>query len=199
MSGKDPEIGLDLEAVEAAAARGHALDFPRTAISDVLDAIVGSFHVIINWSWVLLIILIVINVTLRYMVGTNYIAMEELQWHLFAVGWMIGLAYAVKLDGHVRVDVIADRLRPRTRAWIEFFGLLLFVLPLCYIMLTNGWPFVERAWSINEVSAAPGGLTNRWAIKAVILLAFALLGLAALSRLLRVSAFLFGFPAPRRA
>jgi TRAP-type mannitol/chloroaromatic compound transport system permease small subunit len=199
MSKRDPEIDLDLEAVEAAAARGHALDFPRTAISDVIDSLVAAFHVIINWIWVLLIVLIVVNVTLRYMIGTNYIAMEELQWHLFAIGWMIGLAYAVKLDGHVRVDVLADRLRPRTRAWIELIGILIFVLPLCYIMLTNGWPFVQRAWTINEISAAPGGLTNRWAIKAVILLAFALLGLAALSRLLRVSAFLFGFPAPRRA
>jgi TRAP-type mannitol/chloroaromatic compound transport system permease small subunit len=199
ISKRDPEIDLDLEAVEAAAARGHALDFPRTAISDAIDALVAAFHVIINWIWVLLIVLIVVNVTLRYMIGTNYIAMEELQWHLFAIGWMIGLAYAVKLDGHVRVDVLADRLRPRTRAWIELIGILIFVLPLCYIMLTNGWPFVQRAWTINEISAAPGGLTNRWAIKAVILLAFGLLGLAALSRLLRVSAFLFGFPAPRRA
>lgn len=199
MSKRVSEIDLDLEAVEAAAARGHALDFPRTAISDVIDSLVAAFHVIINWIWVLLIVLIVTNVTLRYMIGTNYIAMEELQWHLFAIGWMIGLAYAVKLDGHVRVDVLAERLRPRTRAWIELIGILIFVLPLCYIMLTNGWPFVQRAWTINEISAAPGGLTNRWAIKAVILLAFALLGLAALSRLLRVSAFLFGFPAPRRA
>jgi TRAP-type mannitol/chloroaromatic compound transport system permease small subunit len=199
MSDKDPEVDLDLEAVEAAAARGHALDFPHTAISDVIDALVASFHVIINWIWVVLIVLIVVNVTLRYVIGTNYIAMEELQWHLFAIGWMIGLAYAVKLDGHVRVDVLADRLRPRTRAWIELFGILIFVLPLCYIMLSNGWPFVERAWSLNEISAAPGGLTHRWAIKAVILLAFALLGLAALSRLLRVSAYLFGFPAPRQA
>ncbi len=198
MNQKDTGVDIDLEAVEAAAARGHALDFPRTAVSDALDAIVGAFHVVINWIWVLLIALIVVNVTLRYLIGTNYIALEELQWHLFAVGWMIGLAYAVKLDGHVRVDVIAERFRPRTRAWIELFGIVLFVLPLCYILLTNGWPFVQRSWNINEVSAAPGGLTNRWAIKAVILLAFALLGLAALSRLLRVSAFLFGFPAPRR-
>jgi TRAP-type mannitol/chloroaromatic compound transport system permease small subunit len=100
--------------------------------------------------------------------------MEELQWHLYALGWMIGLAYALKLDGHVRVDVLADRLAPRTRAWIELFGLLLLVLPLCYIMLTYGWPFVQRSWQLNEVSAAPGGLPARWIIKSVILLAFGL-------------------------
>jgi TRAP-type mannitol/chloroaromatic compound transport system permease small subunit len=195
----DYKVDVDLDAVEAAAVRGHALDFPRTAVSDLIDAVVGAFHLIINWIWVLLVLLIVFNVVLRYVVGTNYIALEELQWHLFAIGFMIGLAYAVKADGHVRVDVLADRMSPRARAWIEMLGLAVFVLPLCGIMLYWGWPFVTRAWTINEVSAAPGGLPHRWAIKSVILLAFSLLGLAALSRLTRVTAFLFGFPAPRRS
>lgn len=199
MGQKPVEVNLDLEAVEAAASRGHALDFPKTGISNVIDGIVSAFHLVINWIWVVLVLLIVVNVTLRYYFGTNYIAMEELQWHLFALGWMVGLAYAVKLDGHVRVDVLADRYRPRTRAWIELLGLLFFLLPLCGIMLYWGWPFVLRSWTINEVSAAPGGLPARWAIKSVILLGFGLLGLAALSRLLRVTALLFGIPRPIRA
>jgi TRAP-type mannitol/chloroaromatic compound transport system permease small subunit len=192
-------LDVDLEAVDAAAMRGHALDFPRTRISDLIDGLVGAFHYVINWIWVILVLLIVINVVLRYLIGTSMIWMEELQWHLYAAGWMIGLAYALKLDGHVRVDVLADRLSARARAWIELFGLVLLVLPLCYIMLTYGWPFVLRSWQLNEVSAAPGGLPYRWIIKSVILVAFALLALAALSRLLRVTAFLFGLPRPRPA
>jgi TRAP-type mannitol/chloroaromatic compound transport system permease small subunit len=191
------DYNVDLDAVDAAAARGHALDFPRTAISDAIDAFVGGFHYLINWIWVVLVLLIVFNVVLRYVIGTNYIALEEAQWHLFAIGFMIGLAYAVKADGHVRVDVVAERLSHRARAWIELLGILLFLLPLCGIMLWWGWPFVERAWRIDEVSAAPGGLPARWAIKSVILLAFSLLALAAISRLMRVSAYLFGRPAPR--
>jgi TRAP-type mannitol/chloroaromatic compound transport system permease small subunit len=192
-------LAVDLETVDAAAARGHALDFPRTLLSDAIDALVGAFHYVINWIWVVLVLLIVVNVVLRYLIGTSMIWMEELQWHLYALGWMIGLAYALKLDGHVRVDVLADRFAPRTRAWIELAGLLLLVLPLCYIMLTYGWPFVLRSWQLNEVSAAPGGLPARWIIKSVILLAFGLLALAALSRVLRVTAFLFGLPRPRPA
>jgi TRAP-type mannitol/chloroaromatic compound transport system permease small subunit len=193
------DLDVDLEAVEAAAARGHALDFPQTSVSGYLDTLVGVFHYVINWIWVVLVLLIVTNVVLRYVVGTSMIWMEELQWHLYAVGWMIGLAYALKLDGHVRVDVIADRFSRTARAWIELLGLILLVLPLCYIMLLYGWPFVTRSFQINEVSAAPGGLPYRWIIKSVILVAFALLGLAALSRLLRVTAFLFGIPRPRAA
>jgi TRAP-type mannitol/chloroaromatic compound transport system permease small subunit len=195
----DSALEVDLEAVDAAAARGHALDFPRTRPSDALDAVVGVFHYFINWIWAVLVLLIVLNVVLRYIVGTSMVWMEELQWHLYAIGFMIGLAYALKLDGHVRVDVLADRLTHRTRAWIELVGLLLLVLPLCYIMLTYGWPFVLRSYQLNEVSAAPGGLPYRWIIKSVILLAFALLAIAALSRILRVTAFLFGLPKPRRA
>ncbi len=192
------KVDLDLNAVESAAARGHALDFPETALSRAIDRVIYAFAGVFNWIWVVLVILIVINVTLRYVLGTNLIAMEELQWHLYAVGFMMGLGYAVDADGHVRVDVIAEKFRPKVRAWIELVGLVFIVLPLVYIIVTYAWPFVTRAYEINEVSAAPGGLTHRWIIKSVIIVAFLYLGLAALSRLLRVTAQLFGFPRPIR-
>ena len=197
MSEDEYKVEIDLEAVDAAAARGHALDFPGNAVSNVIDRFVTGFAAVFNWIWLLLVALIVVNVALRYVVGTNYIAMEELQWHLYAVGFMLGLGYAVDLDGHVRVDVIAERWGPRTRAWIELLGLLLFLAPFIWIVIANAIPFVTRAYALGEVSAAPGGLPYRWAIKAVILVAFVYLALAALSRLLRVTAYLFGLPAPR--
>ena len=188
---------VDLDAVEAAAARGHALDFPQTRVSAAIDRFVHGLAEVFNWIWVVLIALIVINVALRYLIGTNFIAMEEMQWHLYAVGFMLGLGYGIQMDGHVRVDVIAERFSPRTRAWIEFLGLLLVVLPLVGIIISAAWPFVTRAYTLHEVSAAPGGLPYRWIIKSVILIAFGYLGLAALSRLLRVTAYLFGVPTPR--
>jgi TRAP-type mannitol/chloroaromatic compound transport system permease small subunit len=190
------EIKLDVEAVEAAGARGHALDFPQTRVSAAVDRFIAGVAAVFNWIWVLLIVLIVVNVALRYIVGTNFIAMEEMQWHLYAIGFMLGIGYALQQDGHVRVDVLAERFSPRRRAWIELLGLVLIVLPLVAIILYQGWPFVTRAYELNEVSAAPGGLTHRWAIKSVILLAFVYLGLAAFSRVLRVSSFLFGKPRP---
>jgi TRAP-type mannitol/chloroaromatic compound transport system permease small subunit len=194
---QEVKAGIDLDAVEAAAARGHALAFPGNAISLVIDRVVVGAAAVFNWIWLLLIVLIVVNVALRYLIGTNYIALEELQWHLYAVGFLLGLGYAVDLDGHVRVDVIAEHWSPRTRAWIEFAGLLFFVAPFVWIVISNAIPFVQRAYTLNEVSAAPGGLPYRWAIKAVIILAFAYLALAALSRFLRVTTYLFGVPAPR--
>ncbi len=192
-----PEFKIDLTKVDASVAHGDALDFPHTRLSASIDRFIVGVASILNWIWVLLVILIVINVALRYILGTNFIAMEEAQWHLFAVGFMLGIGFTLQQDGHVRVDVLAEHYPRRRRAWIEFLGLLLIVMPLCVIILWQAWPFVTRAYELNEISAAPGGLPYRWAIKAVILVAFAYLFLAAFSRFLRVCSFLFGVPAPK--
>lgn len=196
MSKRD-EIELDVDKVEEAGARGHALDFPRTAASDRLEAVVNLVGQACSWLWVVLIVLIVVNVALRYVVGTNYIAMEELQWHLYAVGFLMALSFAMLVDGHVRVDVLAERLRPRARAWIELLGIVVLILPFVVVVISYAIPFVERAWQIGEVSAAPGGLPYRWFIKSFIIVGFSFIGIAAIARLMRVTAFLFGLPRPR--
>ncbi|MBQ1204207.1 MAG: TRAP transporter small permease subunit [Loktanella sp.] len=189
-----PEIVLDLQKIEAAAS-GEVFQYPRTWLSDKIDWVIDLIGGLINWVWLLLVLIIVTNVTMRYILSTNYVWVEEVQWHIYAVGFMIGIGYTLRHDGHVRVDVVAAMLKPRTRAVIEFLGIVLFILPLVYLMITYAIPFVERSWVRNEVSSAPGGLTNRWAIKSVIIVAFALIGLAAVARLLRVGAFLMGRPA----
>jgi TRAP-type mannitol/chloroaromatic compound transport system permease small subunit len=193
----DFKVDIDLDKIESASARGHALDFPQTRASRAIDGFIHAVAAVFNWIWIVLILLIVLNVLLRYALGTNIIALEELQWHLYAIGFLLGLGYALTLDGHVRVDVLAERFRPRTRAWIELLGLLFFVAPLVFIVISNAIPFVQRSFALGEVSAAPGGLPYRWAIKSVIIVAFAYLGLAALSRLLRVASLLFGARTPR--
>lgn len=172
---------------------------PQTAVSRAIEAVIDAFGAVVNWIWALLVAIIVVNVIMRYAVGTNFIWVEEVQWHLYAIGFMIGIGYALAHDNHVRVDVLAMRFQPRTRAIIEVIGLLLLVFPMVYLVISYAIPFVEIAWTRNERSAAPGGLANRWAIKAVIILAFAYIGLAAFARLMRVCAYLFGFPKPLSA
>ena len=196
MAQKDSSIELDLQKVEQAGARSHGLDFPRTRITDWIDAGVEFVGSIVNWIWIVLVLVIVLNVVGRYVFAVNYIWVEEMQWHMYAVGYMLGIGYALKHDSHVRVDVVAMNLRPRVRAWIELLGILLLLAPIIYMILSYAIPFVEASWRRGERSSAPGGLANRWAIKAVIVVAFAYLGLAALSRFLRICAFLFGFPRP---
>jgi TRAP-type mannitol/chloroaromatic compound transport system permease small subunit len=194
------EIKIDLDRVdEAVTHTSTAVQYPRTLPSDILEGIVSFFGQVFSWIWVPLMLLVVGNVVLRYAVGTNIIALEELQWHLYAAGFMIGLSFCFLHDGHVRVDVLAEHLQPRTRAIIEVLGILILFLPFCYYILTYAYPFVERSYRIGEVSAAPGGLPMRWIIKSFILYAFILLVMAGVARLIRAFSLLTGFPRPRRS
>ncbi|GGB80668.1 C4-dicarboxylate ABC transporter [Marinobacterium zhoushanense] len=190
------EYDVDLDRIEEAVAH-RATVYPRTAVSDLFEGIVEFFGKYSSYIWVVLMLLIVGNVVMRYILGTNFIALEELQWHLFAIGFMLALSYCIVHDDHVRVDVVAENLNWRKRAVIEFLGISLFFLPFCGFVLAYAWPFVERAYQIGEVSAAPGGLPARWLIKSVILFAFGLMILAAVARLFRVLSFLSGWPRPR--
>ncbi|MFN7003144.1 MAG: TRAP transporter small permease subunit [Roseinatronobacter sp.] len=197
MSQLQPQIDIDLDKVEDAGARSHGLDFPRTWLSDMIETVLGSISFVLNTIWIVLVVIIVSNVVMRYALGVNYIWIEEVQWHMYAVGFMFGIGYALMHDAHVRVDVLAANFRPKVRAWIELLSIVCIILPMCYLIISYGIPFVEASYNRGERSSAPGGLANRWMIKSVIVLAFAYIGLAAFARLLRVTAFLFNFPRAR--
>ena len=141
--------------------------------------------------WLLLLIVIVANVVLRYAFDQGRIEFEEIQWHLYATGFLFGLSYALKDDVHIRVDLLHERFGPTLRAWIELYGILLLLLPFIALVLIFSVSFVAVSYQLGEVSSSPGGLPYRWAIKAVLPLGFALLLLAALSRLTQVWAYLF--------
>lgn len=193
------EINIDLDRVEEAVTHGSsAVNYPRTLVSDILEGIVDFIGRAFSWIWVPLMLLVVGNVVMRYAIGTNYIALEEFQWHLYAAGFMIGLSYCFLHDGHVRVDVLAEHMQPRTRAVIEILGLVIFFLPFCYLIISYAIPFVERSYRINEISAAPGGLPMRWVIKSFIISAFVLLTMAGVARLIRAFSLLTGFPRARK-
>ena len=171
-------------------------DLPHTGVSAVLDLIVRKVGEWVSWLWLILVLIIVFNVLLRYVFGEGRVELEELQWHFYAVGFLVGLSYCAIFDGHVRVDIFQARFRLRTKAWIELFGIILFLAPFIGIVLIYAVPFVIRSYNIGEISDAPGGLPARWAIKSFLVVGFALLAVTAVSRLSRVTAFLFGFPRP---
>ena len=192
------DIKIDLDRVDDAITHeSTAMRYPRTLPSDILEGVVDFVGRVFSWIWVPLMLLVVGNVILRYALGTNIIALEEFQWHLYAAGFMIGLSYCFVHDGHVRVDVFAEHMQPRTRAAIEVLGIALLFLPFCYFIISYAIPFVARSYSINEISAAPGGLPMRWVIKSFIISAFVLLAMAGLARLIRAVALLTGYPRER--
>lgn len=108
----------------------------------------------------------------------------ELQWYLFSVVFLIGGAYALKADAHVRVDILYNRLSVKGKAWINIVGTIIFLLPFCALMLWTSWPVVVDSWVRLEGSADPGGLP-RYPLLTMVPLAFILLmvqGLATAAR-----------------
>jgi len=170
----------------------HHTALPETGLSRQIDALLRLVGSAASWCWVLLMLVIIGNVMMRYLFDQGRIEFEELQWHLYAIGWLCGLSYCYAADDHVRVDLLHERFSLRTQGWIELLGMLCLLLPFLALVLWFAIPFIEYSWQLSEVSEAPGGLPYRWLIKAVLFVGFALLVLATLARLSRVCALLFG-------
>ena len=100
-----------------------------------IDNFVLKVGEVFNWLWVILVAVIILNVVLRYVFKSGMIELEELQWHLYCIGWLIGLSSTYIVDQHVRVDVLSERLAFKTKLWFEFFGILLFFFKLLVLVL----------------------------------------------------------------
>ena len=131
------------------------------------------------WLTLLMILIGSFNAIARYVgrywgISLTSNAFLEMQWYLFSAVFLLGAAYTLRHNAHVRVDVLFSRLCPRTQAWIELIGTLAFLVPFCIIMLWVSWAPVRNSWMILEMSPDPGGLP-RYPIKSLIPLAFFLL------------------------
>ena len=166
------------------------IPLPETHLSRALDRVIRAVGEWSSWIWTILMLLIVVQVLQRYVFGFGSIQMEELQWHLFAVGFMLGLGLTELRERHVRIDVVAEAMPVRLRLWIELVGIVVFLLPFCVFVIWWSIPYVQESWVASEVSAAPGGLPYRYVLKGVITVAFVLLAMAGVSRLSRVWAAL---------
>lgn len=177
-----------------AALRNHWL--PQTRLSRRIDTALIRLGQAVSWLWLVVVGLIVWAVTGRYLFNTSSIALDELQWHVASAVWLLGFSYVLARDEHVRVDLLYEGFRTPTRCWIELLGILFLLLPFLAIALYEALPFAAEAFRSGERSSAPAGLSGRWILKSVLALTFVLLIGAALSRLLRVTALLFGVPQP---
>ena len=126
-----------------------------------------------------LLILMVLNVfydvIMRYFFHNSSVAMQEMEWHLFAVIILYGISVSLLDESHVRVDFLYDRFTARTQAMINIIGTVLFVVPLALLIFFGSLDFVKDAYEINEISEDPGGLPYRWLIKAMIPISFGFL------------------------
>ncbi|SHK17179.1 TRAP-type mannitol/chloroaromatic compound transport system, small permease component [Reichenbachiella agariperforans] len=132
---------------------------------------------LVSYISVILVVLIAIDVVLRYLFSWTSSANQELEWHLFAALFLLGAAYTLRHDKHVRVDLFYSRFSIKTKAWINLLGTLIFLMPFCWAVLYTSVPFVIDAWNINESSPEPGGLPHRFLVKSTIPISAILLSL----------------------
>lgn len=160
---------------------------------------------IVSVLYIPMIVIILYDVTQRKYLGYNpnftstawyetfsSTRLQEMEWHLHAVLFLMALAYGYVKDAHVRIELVRDTFRPRTKAWIELFGALLFLVPYCYVIIEYGTENMMRAYNIGEGSDALTGLPYRFIIKGFLPLGFVFVALAGLSAALKCIVFLFG-------
>lgn len=174
--------------------------------ADAIDGLNDGIGKAVTWLSLFMILFGAYNAIARWatrLVGVNLStnALNELQWYAFSVIFLLGAAWGLRHDAHVRVDVVYARVSDRTRAWINLLGTVLFLLPFCVMMLWVSWPPVARSFAIREMSPDPGGLP-RWPIKGLLIVSFVLLFLQGLAVIVRqIDTLCTGMPAaePRLA
>ncbi len=152
-------------------------------ICDAINEWIGK--VIVSFAVVFFVLIIFCNVILRYFFNTSFVALAELEWHVFAFIFLIGAGYTLLHNGHVRVDIFYSMMSPKGKAWVDVIGVLIFLVPSCYVVLTTAIPWVIVSYQIGEVSLDTGGLPARFLIKAALPIGYFLILIQGVSLFLK--------------
>ena len=133
-------------------------------IAKIIDALGNLCSILM----LLMVANVFYDVVMRYFFNDVSIGMQELEWHLFAAMFMFGIAYTLKEDAHVRVDIFYDVMSAKKKAIINIVGSLFFALPMTLLIAYYGFGFTYEAYTIGEGSGDPGGLPYRWIVRSVI-------------------------------
>lgn len=139
----------------------------------------------VTWLTTLLVLLVFLDVILRYLFATSHAWYTDLEWHCFALIFLMGAPYALKKDQHVRVDILYTNWTPKRQALVNLIETLIFLIPWCLIVIYTSFHYAENAFVIHERSPEPGGLAARWVIKGAITLGFAMLLIQAIALMLQ--------------
>jgi TRAP-type mannitol/chloroaromatic compound transport system permease small subunit len=151
------------------------------AFSGAIDRFSEAVGRFVSWVTLLLVAVVFVDVVMRYLFNTSFVFTQELEWHLFAFIFLIGAGYTLLHDGHVRVDIFYQRWSVKTRAWVNLLGVIFFLIPGCYLVITTSWKFVDNSFSMLEGSPDPGGIPYRFIVKGTMTVGYLLLLLQGLS------------------
>ena len=160
-------------------------------ISRAIDTLNEKIAGAVSWALLAAVVICTGNALIRYTFNYSSNGWLEIQWYLFAAIFMLASSHTLKRDEHVRIDVVAGRFSKRTQVWIDLFGFLLFLLPICLVILYYGVPFALLSIRSAEMSSNAGGLIV-WPAKLLVPLGFLLLILQGLSEIIKRVAFLRG-------
>ena len=155
----------------------------RIALS--IDSINDRIGRGVAWLTTILMIVICIDVVLRYLFSNTKTWVIELEWHIFSVIFLIGAAYTLLHDKHVRVDLFYEKMSDKRKALVDTFGLLLFLIPWAIVIIYYGFEYTANSFSFRQGSPQPGGLPARYVIKSCIVIGFVLLVFQGLSEVIK--------------
>ncbi len=156
-------------------------------LSYLIDQTIEFIGRLTSWITLILVILIVVDVFMRYFLDNSKMWMVELEWHFFSILFLLGASYTLLHDKHVRVDVFYEKFKPETQKKINKIGMLIFLIPWSILILSTSGDYVVNSFSFKESSSQPGGLPARYIIKSFIWLGFFLLLLQGISELIKLS------------
>ena len=154
----------------------------RTLV-DLIDSGTERIGWAISWLTLAMVLLTFTVVMLRYLFDLGWIAMQEAITYFHATLFMLGAAYTLKTEGHVRVDVLYRPLSKRGKAWINLAGTLFLLWPVCFFLFIVSWEYVATSWSLREGSREAGGLDLVWLLKSTMLLMPALIALQGIAQI----------------
>ncbi len=163
-----------------------AIEPPDNKFSRAIETTILKIGRCCSFLNMILIVVILFRVIMRYIFGIGLVQLEELEWHLYAVNVIFGLAYCHAEDSHIRLDLVHDKLNQRTKEIIEILGILFLVMPLIIVIFIHGVDFWWEAVRTNERSDnLDSGLPYRWIPKSLIPLSMIAFFASALARLVR--------------
>ncbi len=139
---------------------------------------------LISWLSLLMVLIMFFIVVLRYAFNIGWIAMQESVMYLYAISFLLGIAYTYKNDGHVRVDIFYNKISHYRKAWVNLLGILFLLLPMSAFIIYSSWDYVMESWSVFEESGDAGGLKYVYLLKSNIILMALLLIIEAIAQIL---------------
>jgi TRAP-type mannitol/chloroaromatic compound transport system permease small subunit len=152
--------------------------------SQFVDALNEKIGVLATWLVLIVCLIGAGNAASRYLFSESSNGWREMQWYMFAAIVLLGGPYTLKMNEHVRVDLVYSSISERARIWIDILGGLLFLLPFCAIFIYFTWPWFLDSWRLQEHSPDAGGLL-RWPVKLLLPVGFALLALQGISEIIK--------------